>query len=165
MKLNLIREKLQESIQNKFRNMSEIFNAGGREKNNGFKFTKESWKNKKYEIHYEIQYNKKSDAFYIRIDCHFIPYSESKNLTKEEYKSRYGEDEIIKRLEFMKGISKAVSCETDRIVYRNRWQYNALWCVMWDLSGCKDLDEAKNVILSIVSNTEPIIDNALNKLT
>ena len=98
MKLNLIREKLQESIQNKFRNMSEIFNAGGRENNKGFKFTKESWKNKKYEIHYEIQYNKESDAFYIRIDCHFIPYSESKNLMKAEYELRYGKDEIKKRL-------------------------------------------------------------------
>ena len=163
-----ILDQLQQKLLLKLQTMDigGTFNAGGVEQNNGFKFLKQEWKKAPLEFHYEIQQNKKHpNNFYLRIDCHFSPYSNSKNLNKQEYISIYGQDNVDHRLKLMKDLNKNIrDCHESIRVLRKKWQYNSLWCTKWNLSQLQNIDETLSLILDIVEKTSIILDDTINNL-
>ena len=118
-----------------------IFDTYGFEKNKGISIFKETWQ-RELDFHYEIQQNEDSPStFYMRIDCHFHPYYESRGLEDDVYIRKYGEEKIAKRRELMQKTSKLIQkiCSIRCTTHRT-WQNNALWLAKWDLSSFDNID-------------------------
>lgn len=166
--MEYVLDQLQRKLFLKLRTMTIVgtFNVGGVEQNNGFKVFKQEWEKPPFEFHYEIQQNKKRPSnFYLRIDCHFFPYSNGKNLNKSEYVSLYGQDNVENRLKIMQYLNDNIKdCHEGIRVSRKKWQYNSLWCTKWNLSPIQNIDDILSMILDIIEKTSSIIDNTINNL-
>lgn len=155
---NIIEKELLDYIVSK-----DIMNAGGRENNNHFQIRKkEEWGTGLYDFHYEIQQNKKdSNVFYIRIDCHFNPYDEGKNRSRDEYERIYGAENVRQRIDLMKNLADKLQVSFVPI-RRQKWIYNSIWILKWDLSLFATKEDVVIFIKQIIRETVDAIDNQVN---
>ena len=112
------------------------------------------------ELHFEIQ-----DSRIFRLDCHWYPYYQYKNLNREEFIKKFPQLEnlIKERKMFISGLSKEAQAACTKTAHLKQVRFNALSGIEWVWKDSDDWKDIADEIAEIVLAVSPCVDNHFGK--
>lgn len=112
--------------------------------------------NQPLELHFEIQDNR-----ILRLDCHWYPYYQYKNLNREEFIKKFPQLEnlIKERKMFISGLSKEAQAACTKTAHLKQVKFNAINGVEWSWEDIEDWKDIADEIAEIVLAVSPCVDN------
>ena len=127
----------------------------------------DSLKTKGLEFHYEVIFDKQTEEYNVRLDCHIFPYAEFKN--SQDYKaavSAYYSAGTAKRILQIRKELKETYLDfgkngngygTDGYYYGKQTGDNYLWLVQQNLGAVESEEELISSVYKFIANTYPIL--------
>jgi len=112
------------------------------------------------ELHFEIQ-----DSKIFRLDCHWFPYGNFKNLIQADFQSKFPQhaDLIEERNEFIRALSGDAQKAYPKNSRKRQLKFNALSGIEWAWNENFDWKNIADEIANIVTAVSPYIDARFGK--
>lgn len=134
----------------------------------------ESLKTKGLELHYEVIFDKQTEEYIVRLDCHTLPYAEFKN--SQDYKAAvkaYYSAETAERIlqarkelkEMYLGFGKNGTGDgSDGYCYGCKKDDDYLWLVYQKLGTVEREEELISSVYKFIANTYPVLIKKLAEM-